>query len=115
MGRRCSTGRGRDLNNWRFWIDRGGTFTDLVGMGPGGQLVVRKVLSKQSSDPGDPAVRAIREELCLPVQKGFVHQNREGGTLYRKEIGKSLKELKKSSRDDLPVKHWNFQSKIGFL
>lgn len=85
MGRRCSTGRGRDLNNWRFWIDRGGTFTDLVGMGPGGQLVVRKVLSKQSSDPGDPAVRAIREELRLPVQmpipRGLIREVRLGTTV----------------------------------
>ena len=30
---------------WRFWIDRGGTFTDLVGQAPDGSLVVRKVLS----------------------------------------------------------------------
>ena len=44
---------------WNFWIDRGGTFTDLVGRAPSGELVVRKVLSEQASDCGDPAVRAI--------------------------------------------------------
>jgi 5-oxoprolinase (ATP-hydrolysing) len=32
---------------WRFWIDRGGTFTDLVGRAPDGALVVRKVLSER--------------------------------------------------------------------
>ena len=42
---------------WCFWIDRGGTFTDLIGRDPEGQLHVRKVLSEQSG-AGDPAVSA---------------------------------------------------------
>ena len=29
------------LNQWQFWIDRGGTFTDLVGRAPGGELMQR--------------------------------------------------------------------------
>ena len=33
---------------WCFWIDRGGTFTDLIGRAPEGQLHVRKVLSEQA-------------------------------------------------------------------
>ncbi|MCP9832120.1 hydantoinase B/oxoprolinase family protein [Synechococcus sp. HJ21-Hayes] len=48
---------------WRFWIDRGGTFTDLVARSPRGELVVRKLLSVQPDRPGDPAVRAIRALL----------------------------------------------------
>ncbi len=56
-----------DPSGWRFWIDRGGTFTDLVGCAPTGELVVRKVLSVQPDRPGDPAVRAIREVLGLPL------------------------------------------------
>ena len=51
---------------WRFWIDRGGTFTDLVACAPDGTLQVRKVLSVQPDRPGDPAVRTIRELLGLP-------------------------------------------------
>ena len=47
--------------------------------------MVRKVLSKQSSDPGDPAVRAIREELRLPVQmpipRGLIREVRLGTTV----------------------------------
>ncbi|MFQ6538001.1 MULTISPECIES: hydantoinase B/oxoprolinase family protein [Aphanothece] len=46
---------------WRFWIDRGGTFTDVVGLDPLDGLHVRKVLSRQPERSGDPAVRAIRE------------------------------------------------------
>jgi 5-oxoprolinase (ATP-hydrolysing) len=30
---------------WQFWIDRGGTFTDVVGRRPDGQLVTHKLLS----------------------------------------------------------------------
>ncbi|MFM9048023.1 MAG: hydantoinase B/oxoprolinase family protein [Cyanobium sp.] len=48
---------------WRFWIDRGGTFTDVVACPPQGPLKVRKVLSVQPDRPGDPAVAAIRALL----------------------------------------------------
>ncbi|MEB3349108.1 MAG: hydantoinase B/oxoprolinase family protein [Cyanobacteriota bacterium] len=50
---------------WRFWIDRGGTFTDLVGVDPAGCLHVRKVLSEQPDRPGDPAVAAMAAALGL--------------------------------------------------
>jgi predicted nucleotidyltransferase len=52
------------MSAWQFWIDRGGTFTDVVGRSPAGALVVRKVLSVQPDCPGDPAVRAIRQVLA---------------------------------------------------
>ena len=45
---------------WSFWVDRGGTFTDLIGCDPDGQLHVRKVLS-ESSQGGDPAVTAMAD------------------------------------------------------
>ena len=54
-------------SGWRFWIDRGGTFTDVVARSPDGGLQVRKVLSVQPEVPGDPAVRAIRELIGLPL------------------------------------------------
>ena len=31
---------------WQFWIDRGGTFTDVIGRGPDGRLVTAKLLSE---------------------------------------------------------------------
>ena len=55
---------------WRFWVDRGGTFTDVVARSPEGELHVRKVLSVQPAEPGDPAVRAIRELIGLPLDPG---------------------------------------------
>src|SRR5512140_1886224 len=44
---------------WQFWIDRGGTFTDVIGVSPAGQLHVRKVLS-QSGGTADPGIRGAR-------------------------------------------------------
>ena len=49
---------------WQFWIDRGGTFTDVIGLSPAGALHVRKV---PSSDPGpagaDPGLSAAADIL----------------------------------------------------
>src|ERR1700761_5713365 len=47
---------------WQFWIDRGGTFTDVIGLSPNGQLHVRKVLS-QLSGAEDPGMRGARDIL----------------------------------------------------
>src|SRR5436853_340977 len=48
---------------WQFWVDRGGTFTDVIGLSPAGELHVRKVPSASAGgaadDPGLRAVRAI--------------------------------------------------------
>lgn len=48
---------------WRIYVDRGGTFTDVVAYDPGGQLHVRKVLSAVPGSEQDPALRAVRELL----------------------------------------------------
>jgi len=47
--------------DWRFWIDRGGTFTDVVARSPSGELRVEKVLSELPEAADDPAVREIRQ------------------------------------------------------
>jgi 5-oxoprolinase (ATP-hydrolysing) len=50
---------------WQFWVDRGGTFTDVIGLSPAGELHVRKVLSASAQQaPGDPGVRAARAILA---------------------------------------------------
>ena len=70
---------------WQFWIDRGGTFTDLVGISPHGKQVVRKVLSEQPTQLGDPAVQAIREVLGIngeeAIPSGLVEEVRLGTTV----------------------------------
>src|SRR5579871_2630498 len=50
---------------WQFWIDRGGTFTDIVALRPDGQLVVRKLLSENRPQYADAAVQGIRELLAI--------------------------------------------------
>ena len=46
---------------WQFWIDRGGTFTDIVGRSPAGALVTRKLLSESPEHYRDAAIQGIRE------------------------------------------------------
>ncbi|MFD4694847.1 hydantoinase B/oxoprolinase family protein [Streptomyces sp. NPDC058463] len=50
---------------WEFWIDRGGTFTDVVGRDPDGRLVSRKLLSHDPDRYRDAAVAGIRQLLGL--------------------------------------------------
>ncbi|MFF9510840.1 hydantoinase B/oxoprolinase family protein [Streptomyces sp. NPDC014724] len=50
---------------WDFWIDRGGTFTDVVGRDPDGDLVTRKLLSHDPDRYRDAAVAGIRGLLGL--------------------------------------------------
>ncbi|MFD8691280.1 hydantoinase B/oxoprolinase family protein [Streptomyces sp. NPDC059651] len=50
---------------WEFWIDRGGTFTDVVGKDPEGRLVTRKLLSHDPDRHRDAAVAGIRLLLGL--------------------------------------------------
>src|SRR5947208_14341240 len=50
---------------WDFWIDRGGTFTDVVGRRPDGTLLAHKLLSENPEAYRDAAVQGIREMLAL--------------------------------------------------
>ncbi|MEA5619788.1 hydantoinase B/oxoprolinase family protein [Cronbergia sp. UHCC 0137] len=50
---------------WEFWIDRGGTFTDIVAKSPNGKLVIHKLLSENSRYT-DAAIQGIREILAIP-------------------------------------------------
>jgi 5-oxoprolinase (ATP-hydrolysing) len=51
--------------SWDFWIDRGGTFTDIVGRRPDGTLLTRKLLSENPGAYRDAAVQGIRDLLGL--------------------------------------------------
>ena len=50
---------------WQFWIDRGGTFTDIVGLAPGAELHTLKLLSENPEQYADAAVEGIRRLLGL--------------------------------------------------
>ena len=50
---------------WQFWIDRGGTFTDIVAKKPDGKIIIDKLLSENSDAYKDAAVAGIRRILDL--------------------------------------------------
>ncbi|RZS52069.1 hydantoinase B/oxoprolinase family protein [Sphaerotilus mobilis] len=50
---------------WQFWIDRGGTFTDVVGRAPDGRLHTAKLLSEAPGQYADAAVEGMRRLLGL--------------------------------------------------
>ena len=57
-----------DKRRWQFWIDRGGTFTDIVARRPDGRLVTHKLLSDNPEQYEDAAVAGIR--CLLGLQAG---------------------------------------------
>src|ERR1043165_5472212 len=68
-----------------FWIDRGGTFTDIVGRRPDGTLVAHKLLSENPEAYRDAAVQGIRDLLGLakgePIPSGRVGAVKMGTTV----------------------------------
>ena len=52
-------------NKWQFWVDRGGTFTDVVAKAPDGSLHTKKLLSDNPEAYEDAALQGIREFLVL--------------------------------------------------
>ncbi|MFZ9679690.1 MAG: hydantoinase/oxoprolinase family protein, partial [Quisquiliibacterium sp.] len=53
------------MSRWQFWIDRGGTFTDVIGRRPDGALQTMKLLSENPEQYPDAAVEGIRRLLGL--------------------------------------------------
>src|SRR5512140_7684 len=70
---------------WQFWIDRGGTFTDVVGRRPDSTLVTHKLLSDNPEQYDDAAVAGIRHLLGLkpgePVTPALVDCVKMGTTV----------------------------------
>jgi 5-oxoprolinase (ATP-hydrolysing) len=59
---------------WQFWIDRGGTFTDVIGKDPAGELTVCKLLSENPSSYEDAAVRGIQTLLNADFDRDLSNQ-----------------------------------------
>jgi len=58
-------------NRWQFWIDRGGTFTDIIGRKPDGELLTHKLLSENSAQYADAAIQGIRDLLNLTQEQAI--------------------------------------------
>ena len=71
--------------NWQFWIDRGGTFTDIIARHPDGTLLCRKYLSENPESYDDAAVYGIKSMLDIhqsdPVPDGLIDKIKMGTTV----------------------------------
>src|SRR5499433_2566227 len=97
---------------WDFWIDRGGTFTDIVGRRPDGTLVPRKLLSENPGAYSDAAVQGIRDLLGLkageaipPGRVGAVKMGTTVATnaLLERKGERTLLLISKGFRDALKI------------
>src|SRR3954454_8766139 len=70
---------------WQFWIDRGGTFTDIVARRPDGSLVAHKLLSENPGRYADAAVAGIGELLGVapgaPIPSQLIEVVKMGTTV----------------------------------
>ena len=55
----------KEEKKWAFWIDRGGTFTDVIGKNPNNEIIAIKVLSENPDNYDDAAIEGIRRLLGL--------------------------------------------------
>ncbi len=70
---------------WQFWIDRGGTFTDIVARDPDGQLSTHKLLSENPGRYPDAAIAGIKLALGValdsPIPPGMIEAVKMGTTV----------------------------------
>ena len=70
---------------WQFWIDRGGTFTDIVARDPAGRLSTHKLLSENPGRYRDAALAGIKTVLGLapdaPIPAGVIDAVKMGTTV----------------------------------
>ncbi|MFQ5587737.1 MAG: hydantoinase B/oxoprolinase family protein [Nitrospiria bacterium] len=70
---------------WQFWIDRGGTFTDIIARRPDGRLTCRKLLSENPGHYADAAIQGIRDLMGLEADEtipaGSIEAVRMGTTV----------------------------------
>src|SRR5260370_26707123 len=97
---------------WDFWIDRGGTFTDVIGRDPNGTLHAKKILSENPAVYSDAAVYGIREHLGLGIGEaipaGLIGDVRMGTTvatnaLLERKADRTLLATTKGFRDALQI------------
>ncbi len=73
------------LPGWQFWIDRGGTFTDIVARAPDGALWTHKLLSENPGRYADAAIAGIKSVLGIaadqPIPPGLIDAVKMGTTV----------------------------------
>src|SRR5262249_47552716 len=98
--------------SWDFWIDRGGTFNDVIGRRPDGSLVAHKLLSDNPEAYGDAAVQGIRNLLGVkpgqPIPSAIIGSVKMGTTvatnaLRERKGERTLLLITKGFRDALRI------------
>ncbi|MGY8994204.1 MAG: hydantoinase/oxoprolinase family protein, partial [Rhodospirillales bacterium] len=73
------------MSGWQFWIDRGGTFTDIVAKAPDGEVSSHKLLSENPERYADAPIQGIRDMLGLtegePIPAGTIDVVKMGTTV----------------------------------
>ena len=101
---------------WQFWIDRGGTFTDVVARRPDGSLVTHKLLSEDPGRYRDAALAGIRELLGVapgkPIPVEQIEAVKMGTTvatnaLLERKGEKTVLFITKGFRDALRIAYQN--------
>lgn len=103
-------------NGWQFWIDRGGTFTDIVAKRPDGAILTHKLLSENPERYADAAVQGIRDLLGLaaddPIPEAEIADVRMGTTvatnaLLERKGDRTLLVVTQGFRDALRIGYQN--------
>jgi len=101
---------------WQFWIDRGGTFTDIVAKAPDGRLLTHKLLSENPEQYRDAAVAGMRHLLGLqagePITPALVECVKMGTTvatnaLLERKGEPTLLVITRGFRDALRIAYQN--------
>jgi 5-oxoprolinase (ATP-hydrolysing) len=101
---------------WQFWVDRGGTFTDIVAKTPDGDLQTHKLLSENPEIYADAAVEGIRTLLALdadaPIPAKSIASVKMGTTvatnaLLERKGERTLLLITKGMRDLLRIGYQN--------
>ena len=101
---------------WQFWIDRGGTFTDVVARDPAGALHTHKLLSENPEQYPDAAIAAIRHFLRLganePIPGAAIDAVKMGTTvatnaLLERKGDRTVLFITRGFRDQLRIGYQN--------
>src|SRR3569833_4365818 len=102
------------MSGWQFWIDRGGTFTDIGAVSPEGAVSTAKVLSENPERYRDAATAGIRIALGLPldgpIPPGLIREVKMGTTvatnaLLERKGARTLLLVDRGFRDLLRIGH----------
>ncbi|MBP0005347.1 MAG: hydantoinase B/oxoprolinase family protein [Cyanobacteria bacterium SBC] len=105
-----------EQTGWQFWIDRGGTFTDVVAKRPDGSIVTHKLLSENPERYADASVQGIRDLLGLrpedPIPESDILEVRMGTTvatnaLLERKGDRTVLVITKGFRDALRIGYQN--------